>query len=184
MPSQIDKDAVFNWLHKNAAQAQKKLEKGLQKGIELRNTINSKIESSPRAKQARDKAAEFVRTRSERLADVRIGGKRVGDLPNAAQRMIERQLYKVILKLHEAEPDMNWDSFMPNPEEMPIFAAFETLGLPYGTSFDEVKKTYRRLMREYHPDKHSESPEAERIATEKTQELTAAYELISQHYGK
>lgn len=184
MTSKIDKNTVFNWFYKNAVQAQKNIEKGLKKGIEIRNNLNAKIESNPRTKQARDKAAEFLRTQSEHLADVRIGGKRIGDLPNAAQRMIERQLYKVILKLHEAEPDMNWDSFMPNPEEMPIFAAFETLGLPYGTSYEEVKKTYRRLMREYHPDKHADSPEAERLATEKTQELTAAYELISQHYGK
>lgn len=175
---------IASWIRKKAAQVQDTIEQGVEKSIEIRRQIDEKIEANPKAKAIRDVSSEFVKAQAERLADVRVNGKRLGDLPKAAQRMTERQFYKVLLKLREVDPDMNWDQFMPNPAEMPIFAAFETLGLPYGTPFEEVKKTYRRLMREFHPDRHSESPEAERIATEKTQEITVAYEMIAEHYGK
>ena len=82
------------------------------------------------------------------------------------------------------DPGFNWEAYLPNPADMPIFEAFNCLGVPYGAPWDDVKKAYRKLMRQWHPDKHGESPEAEQRATQKTQEITAAYELIAQHYGK
>ena len=184
MAKQIDKEAIFDWLHSSAEKLQRGVEFGVKKTKEASKAINEKIDKNPKAKAVRDNVSKFAQEKSERLMDMRIGGTRVGDLPNAAQRLTERQLYKIIAKLHEVEPDFDWNQFLPNTDEMPVFSAFECLGLPYGTPFEEVKKTYRKLMREYHPDRHGESPEAERLATEKTQKLTAAYELICQHYGK
>ncbi len=184
MSAKIDKETLFKWMKKGAVQLQKGIDIGVRKTQEAAEVVNEKIEANPKMKAARDMASEFIKAKAERLSDVRINGRRIGDIPYAAQRLTERQLFKLMMKMRELEPEMNWDQFMPNPEEMPIFAAFETLGLPYGTPFDEVKKTYRKLMREYHPDKHSGSPEAEKLATEKTQEITAAYELICQHYAK
>ena len=182
--NKLNKKSIVNWLQKKASQVQQGIEQGVVKSMEIREAIHEKIEANPKAKAARDISAEFIKAQAERLSDMRINGKRIGDLPHAAQKLTERQLYKILFKMREIDPDLNWDQFLPDNNEMPVFAAFEKLGLPYGTPYEEVKKTYRRLMREYHPDKHSESPEAERLATEKTQELTAAYELISEHYGK
>ena len=184
MAKNVDKQALFEWLQKKAVKVQRGIEKSVIKAHEVSQSINQKIEDNPRAKATKELVSEFVKAQAERISDVRIHGRRVGDIPNAAQRLTERQLFKLMMKLREADPDVNWSQFIPDPEEMPIFGAFETLGLPYGTPFEEVRKTYRRLMREYHPDRHSDSPEAERIATEKTQELTAAYELIQQHYAR
>lgn len=176
--------SLFDWVQNNAAKIQKGIEKSIETTKKVRQTINKTFEGHPKAKAARDVAAEFIKAQAERLSDVRIRGTRMGDLPNAAQKLTERQIYKLINKLREIDPDANWDHYIPNTNDMPVFGAFETLGLPYGTPFEEVKKTYRQLMREYHPDKHGDSPEEERKATQKTQELTAAYELICQHYGK
>ncbi len=176
--------SLFDWVQSNAYKIQQGLEKGIEASEKVRKTIDKKIEAHPKVKAARDVATEFVKAQAERLSDVRINGTRVGDFPNAAQKLTERQIYKLISKLREVDPDANWDQFIPNTNDMPVFGAFETLGLPYGAPFEEVKKTYRSLMREYHPDKHGDSPEEERKATQKTQELTAAYELICQHYGK
>ena len=184
MSNKFDKQAIFTLLNKGAKKVQTGIIKGAQKAQEVSETLNAKIEANPKAQEARDKAKAFAETQKERICDVRIGDTRIGDLPNAAQRMTERQLFKLLMKVRDVDPDFNWNQYVPNPEEMPIFTAFETLGLPYGTSFEEVKKTYRSLLREWHPDRHASSPEAERIATTKTQELTAAYELIEQHYGK
>ena len=169
-----DSKSLLNWIQNNASKIQKGITKGIQKTKQAKKTINETIEAHPKAKAARDLATEFIKAQAERLSEVRIRGTRVADFPNAAQRLTERQIYKLINKLREVDPNARWDQFIPNTSDMPVFAAFETLGLPYGTPFEEVKKTYRQLMREYHPDKHGGSPEEERKATQKTQELTAA----------
>ncbi|MCI6819446.1 MAG: DnaJ domain-containing protein, partial [Campylobacter sp.] len=51
---------------------------------------------------------------------------------------------------------------------------YETLGIAKGASNDEIKKAYRKLAKEYHPD-INKSPEAE----EKFKEINAAYEILS-----
>lgn len=51
---------------------------------------------------------------------------------------------------------------------------YETLGVAKGASSDEIKKAYRKLAKEYHPD-INKSPEAE----EKFKEINAAYEILS-----
>ena len=180
MSEKFDKAALFEWLQTGAEKIQRGVEAGVRRGQRLSEGLHAKIDAHPRARAARD----FILEKGEKLRDVRIGHTRIGDIPNAAHRLTERQLFKLIDKMRSADPGFNWDAYLPNPADMPIFEAFHCLELPYGAPHDEVKKAYRKLMREWHPDKHGESPEAERIATQKTQEITAAYELIQQHYGK
>lgn len=62
-----------------------------------------------------------------------------------------------------------------------IAEAYEVLGVSKTASDAEVKKAYRRLMNQHHPDKlvsRGMPEEMIRLATEKTQEIKAAYELI------
>jgi hypothetical protein len=184
MAKQLDKKAIFNWLQNGAASIQKGLAKGVQKTQEVKEKVNQKIEEHPKVKALRDQVNEFAHNQSEKIQDFRIHGTRIGDLPNAAQKMTERQLLKLMMRLREVNPNFDWNQFLPDPQQMPIFEAFDQLELPYDTPFEEVKKKYRQLMREYHPDRHSGSPEAEQAATQKTQQITAAYELIEKHYGK
>ncbi len=59
--------------------------------------------------------------------------------------------------------------------------AYEMLGANTAMSDAKVKKTYRRLMNQHHPDKLVSKglpEEMIQIATEKTQQIKAAYELI------
>jgi len=59
--------------------------------------------------------------------------------------------------------------------------AYGVLGLSKKASADEVKKSYRRLMTQYHPDKLVSKglpDEMMKFATEKTQAIKAAYDLI------
>lgn len=58
---------------------------------------------------------------------------------------------------------------------------YANLEVDYGADLATVKKSYRRLVRRYHPDKHSDDPERERLATQLTQELTHAYEVVCAH---
>ena len=70
----------------------------------------------------------------------------------------------------------------PSPSgEKTLREYYANLEVPYGSDIETVKESYRRLMRKYHPDKHSSSPEMEAIATELTQEITRAYRAIESY---
>ena len=56
--------------------------------------------------------------------------------------------------------------------------AYAALEVPLGSNFETVRKSYRTLMRKYHPDHHSGSPEKQKTATELTQKLTDAYRVL------
>lgn len=59
--------------------------------------------------------------------------------------------------------------------------AYRVLGIDASASDSELKKAYRRLMSQHHPDKLAAKglPESMRaLAEEKTREITGAYELI------
>jgi DnaJ-domain-containing protein 1 len=62
------------------------------------------------------------------------------------------------------------------PDELRL--AYSALEVPYGADFATVRKSYRSLMRKYHPDRHAGSPEKQKAATELAQKLSAAYALI------
>ncbi len=70
--------------------------------------------------------------------------------------------------------------------ESAIDAAYQALGVSKENSDAEIKKAYRRLVREYHPDKLMGQglPEAMiKEATERSQEIQAAYDLIKKNRG-
>src|ERR671911_1213774 len=52
---------------------------------------------------------------------------------------------------------------------------YEILGVDRGADESEIKKSFRRLARELHPDTNSEDPQAE----EKFKEAAEAYEILS-----
>jgi len=62
--------------------------------------------------------------------------------------------------------------------------AYRILGISSSNSDSELKKSYRRLMSQHHPDKLISKglpEEMIEIATDKTQEIQKAYDLISKH---
>jgi len=51
---------------------------------------------------------------------------------------------------------------------------YSTLGVPRGSSDDDIKKAYRKLAMQYHPDRNNGSKDAE----EKFKEITEAYDIL------
>ena len=51
---------------------------------------------------------------------------------------------------------------------------YEVLGVHRDSSFDEIKKAYRKLAREYHPDVNPDP-----AVKDKFKDITAAYEVLS-----
>lgn len=69
---------------------------------------------------------------------------------------------------------------VPNGEKS-IRDYYANLEVPFGSDLETVKESYRRLMRKYHPDKHSADPDMEALATELTQEITRAYRAVESY---
>ena len=69
-------------------------------------------------------------------------------------------------------------------DRLTLEQAYEILGVNKGSSEAEVKKAYRRLMSQHHPDKlvaKGLPDEMIQLATEKTQEIRKAYDLIKKN---
>lgn len=67
-----------------------------------------------------------------------------------------------------------------------VSAAYQALGVSKDDSDAEIKKSYRRLVREYHPDKlmgQGLPEEMIKEATERSQEIQTAYDTIKKNRG-
>jgi DnaJ-domain-containing protein 1 len=62
-----------------------------------------------------------------------------------------------------------------------IAGYYANLELPYGADLEAVKKAYRKLMKQYHPDKFSGDPEKQKTATELTKGLNKAYQELEKY---
>jgi DnaJ like chaperone protein len=61
---------------------------------------------------------------------------------------------------------------------------FATLELPVTADFDEVRRAYRRLASDYHPDRVQTLPKGfQDYATQRFREIRTAYEALRKHFG-
>jgi len=83
--------------------------------------------------------------------------------------------------------DRSWEDFYKetgdsaNRFRMPpetLRQDYSRLEVPFGSSFEEVRISYRALMRRHHPDLHSSDPSRHAEATRTAQELNLSYQRI------
>lgn len=73
---------------------------------------------------------------------------------------------------------------MPLRKDDKIAKYYKVLDLPYGADFEQVKASYRKLIRKYHPDLHGSSPQKQKAANELTVQVTQAYNELEIHLKK
>lgn len=69
-------------------------------------------------------------------------------------------------------------------EALRVQKAYAALEVQPGADFEAVRKSYRNLMRKYHPDHHTGSPEKQKAANDIAQGLTEAYKLLEKKLRK
>ncbi len=101
----------------------------------------------------------------------------------AAELGISQALYQQLESMVRAAAGQRTGGSGQRPS---LETAYETLGVATGASDAEVKRAYRRLMSQHHPDKlvaKGLPEEMMKMATEKTHQIRAAYELIQERRG-
>lgn len=69
-----------------------------------------------------------------------------------------------------------------SPLDKQLHQWYANLELEPDASLDDVKASYKRLMKKYHPDKHADDPDRHKAATELAQSLTNAYQSLLDYH--
>ncbi len=96
------------------------------------------------------------------------------------------QAVEELLRMATAQEQFHQTGGAVNESVPTLEHAYAALGVRSEASDAEVKRAYRRLMSQNHPDKLSAQGVPEdmlKLATEKSQEIQAAYELIRKERG-
>ncbi len=58
---------------------------------------------------------------------------------------------------------------------------YANLEVPFGADMETVRKSYKRLMLKYHPDRHAGNPEKQKLALEIAKKINQSFERIRSH---
>ncbi len=75
-------------------------------------------------------------------------------------------------------------SVRPPPLNPELARYYANLELPYGADLAQVNEAWKRMVRKYHPDLHSQDPERQKIATELVKGLNHAHDQLKAHLEK
>ena len=70
----------------------------------------------------------------------------------------------------------------PSPRESLEAGYYANLELSPGASYPEIKTAYRRLLREYHPDKHAQDPNKSKTAEHISKGLNEAMDYFEKRH--
>lgn len=118
------------------------------------------------------------------LADRELHGAELGILQRLADTLGLSAELEHLLTLHRVGAEFGGPGAGEIPPPSParkLADAYALLGLPESASDEEVKRAYKRLMAQHHPDKlvaQGLPEEMMKAATEKTVEIKAAYDTV------
>lgn len=101
------------------------------------------------------------------------------------------ELYEQFQRNKKQEESQNFDQNFDNAHQQPSWQQqqeerqyYAALELPYGASFEEVKVAYKKMIKQYHPDRFHNDPEKHKAALEISQKLNIAYSYFEKKFGK
>jgi len=172
------------------------LQEELERRVSMRKASPRTPNDNPRARPAGASAS----ARRERQKLARDREKKVGAARSARERTEKAARDKA---LRDAQAQARAQASRPRPrpssskgsssrrrsrprspfarKDDKIARFYKRLDLPYGADFDQVKASYRKLIRKYHPDLHGGSPQKLKAATELTMQVTQAYNELEEH---
>lgn len=118
------------------------------------------------------------------IIDGDLDAKEVEVLQQVAEGVgFSRTAFEQLLRMVGAQ-----NSFAKNQQHHPneLALAYQALGVTADASDADIKKAYRKLMSQYHPDKligQGLPEDMIKAATERSQEIQAAYDLIKKMRG-
>ncbi len=118
------------------------------------------------------------------MVDGDLDAKEIGILQQVAEGVgFSRVAFEQLLRMVGAQ-----NAFAQNQSHSAneLTLAYDALGVAVSASDAEIKKAYRKLMSQYHPDKLMGQGLPEdmiKSATERSQEIQAAYDLIKKSRG-
>jgi hypothetical protein len=146
---------------------------------ELNSLLDRAAEAERRASTSRDPDEDLYRRFSlDELSDQELEAEI--ELRYRARQAAKAGTAKAQAGRSQARPANSGQARKPAPPDE-LHLAYAALEVPYGADFAIVRKSYRALMRKYHPDRHTGSAEKQKAATELAQKLAQAYELIEKH---
>ena len=107
--------------------------------------------------------------------------------PGSGESFYEEYLRKKRAKTdsnssHAGETDSEYEEPQTGPDNGqhdPLLAEYyANLEVPYGSDLETVRRAWKQLLREYHPDLHSGDPEKQEIANKLVQGLNQAYKEL------
>lgn len=126
---------------------------------------NSRGSSDPDLNDAWDELDEYLRTGKERDQQGADSTARQNDGGN---RSTQGGAYSGRSRAGEPPEELRQD--------------YGNLELPFGAPFDAVRKAYKTMLIEYHPDKHSGSQDRQRIANEITKKINYSFQRIKRYH--
>ena len=110
-----------------------------------------------------------------------------GVFDNKEHEALKYIAQKLRFPIHELENLIQqFSAARGGADKLNIDDAYGILGIDKGLTDKELKRAYRRLLAQHHPDKlvaKGLPEEMIKVANEKTQEIISAYELIKKHRG-
>lgn len=61
---------------------------------------------------------------------------------------------------------------------------YRVLGIPPGTDWKQLRKTYKSLVNTWHPDRFQQNVRQRKLAEERTKEITRSYKELAEYYKK
>ncbi len=73
---------------------------------------------------------------------------------------------------------------IPGKQDPALARYYANLEVPYGSDITTVRASWKKLLKRYHPDLHSDNPEKQQIAEELVKQLNHAYRELEKRLDR